>query len=143
MPSPLIVGGALKIDTVNPPVVDMSAFITQFKVRASVDTVEVPATLATPKGTRPGPASYEIEIGYLAGDGSAELFTMLWTAITSGTKLLYFAGKMEDTAISATNPEYQGQFVVVAAEIGGDAEGLSQSSGTFPLVGAPVRDITP
>lgn len=132
--SPLILRGNFKIATV-----DQSTEVTAFHVRGIRDTVEVPATLGGPKSERAGGAKYEIEISYLSTDGTdGVLFPTLWTAIGSATAELAWTATLRDGAISAANPQWSGTMVVVAAELGGDAEGLSIGSATFPLTGAPA-----
>jgi hypothetical protein len=139
MATPLILRGNFKIATV-----DQSLEVTAFKIRGARDTVEVPATLGGPKSQRAGGALYEVEISYLATDGTdGVLFPTLWTALGTATGEVAASASMRDGAISAANPEWQFTMVVTAAELGGEAEGLSTGSATFPLTGAPVIDITP
>lgn len=139
---PLILRGNLRIGTSDSTAVAVGSEVTDFKVMATADTIDIPATMNTPKGFRGGAAQFQIEIGYLANDGTqGVLFPILWTAIAdpTGNKELYFEGCFRDAVISATNPLWAGTFIVVQAEVGGTMQTLAQSSSTFPLTGAPTK----
>lgn len=68
-------------------------------------------------------------------DVDEELFALLGTVVT-------FTVKATSSAISASNPEYQGSVLITGHSIGGDVGALAQKSLTFPTSGAIVRDIT-
>lgn len=138
--TPLIVGGNFKIGAT-----DFSDAVTKVRIFGDADEVDIPPTLAGPKSTRKGGVQYSVELDYLSNDtdATAELFRVLWTALSSGNGQLAASTQMRDGAISATNPEWQFTMVVTHASLGGEAEGLSSDSVTFKLTGAPVIDTTP
>lgn len=133
---PLIVGGSFMVGEV-----DFSDAITKVTLQATADEIEIPATLATPKTSRKGGVKYELVIEYLSNDTSltAELFSVLWTALTTTDGELAFTLMERDGSVGAANPSWSGTFIALGAAVGGDADGLSTDSQTFPLTGAPVR----
>lgn len=141
--SALVLTGALMLGGTstdfNTPGLDVSAECTAFKIQASVNTIEVPATFGSPIHGRGGAADYSLTIEYLSNDLAGSTFRKLWTAL-GGT--LTFSGRMRSAAISATNPEWYGTFVVVEADLGAASQTLSQGSATFPMTGAPTRSAT-
>lgn len=136
--TPLIVGGLLSVNAV-----DFSDAITHATIQVDADEVTIPATLAGPKAFRKGGNAFSITINFLSNDTSAtaELFGVLWTAITTGNGQLAFILQVRDGVVSASNPSWVGTFVATHAALGGDAEGLSVDSATFKLIAAPVRTI--
>lgn len=69
-------------------------------------------------------------------DVDEELFALLGTVVA-------FTVKATNAAISASNPEYQGNVLVTGHSIGGAVGELAMKSLTFPTSGAITRDITP
>lgn len=138
----LVLTGNLQIGADNATAVDLSAEVTQFKLTASVDTVEVPATMTTVTHGRGGGNDFAITIGYLSNDIAASLFSALWDALSSSTGILFFAGTMRSGSVSATNPRWCGNFVVTEATVGAAAEALSTGSATFPMTGPPTKAIS-
>ena len=67
-------------------------------------------------------------------DVDEELFALLGTVVT-------FATKATSSAISASNPEYQGSVLITGHSIGGAVGELAAKSLTFPISGAITRDI--
>lgn len=124
-----IVNGPVTIDDV-----DYSDAITKVILHAVADEVEIPARLSQPKSSRKGGVKYSIELEYLSSPGTDQLAEALDVAISADGELP-FTAKLTDAATSATNPEYSGTLVVLSNDIGGDAEGLSSSSASFPLTG--------
>jgi hypothetical protein len=53
-----------------------------------------------------------------------------------------FALKLDDAAISASNPEYQGNVLITSHSLGGAVGDLAMKSYSFPITGAIVRDVT-
>lgn len=140
--TPLILKGNCKIGADAGGAVDFSDTVYRFIIAGDADEIEIPATLANPKGVRPGGVKYTVTIEYMSNDTSltAELFSVFWTALTTDAATpLYFEGTMRDAAASATNPKWSGNFYVTHAALGGDAEGLSTDSVTFTLTAAPTR----
>ncbi len=120
--------------------VDVSSEVTKFTLRANVATVNIPASLSTPKGNRGGAADYSIDIGLMSTDGTTgALFQTLWTALGTNLKTLLFYGSMRDDVVSAANPAWWGIFIVTAVDLGGAAQTVSLSAGTFPLTGPPTQ----
>ena len=141
----LVLTGNLSLGTVlsgndaaiDATLVDVSDEVIHFKIGATVNTIEVPATMTTPIHGRGGASDFLVEIGYLSNDIAGTLFTMLWTAVTGVGKLL-FEGTMRSGAPSAANPSWQGVFVVTEATVGAAAEALSQGQASFPMTGPPI-----
>lgn len=143
MAEPLILKGNLKLGTTAETAVDVSEEVTTFKVMGEVSVVEIPPTLARERRNRGGSATYSLEIGYLSSDEADGVFRLLWAAIGSQSKELYFEGSMRDDVVSADNPLYTGRIIVVGAAVGGEAEALSTDSNTYPMVEAPELVLTP
>lgn len=144
--SALILKGNLSIGQPGDAVgafVDVSNEVTEFRIDAIVSTVNVPATLGAGEYAKAGGVRYELKISYLPSEAASGLFLMLWTAIGTATKELQFAGSMQDGAISTTNAQWVGSFIVTGAGLGGNAEELMVDSRTFIMTGAPTRDTTP
>jgi hypothetical protein len=137
---PLILRGNLKIGADSGSAVDVSDAVTKFRIAAQANEVQIPATLSTDATSRKGGVKYTIDIDYLANDEAAtELFRVFWAAVTqNGEGELYFEGSFRDGAVSAANPKWSGNFVVLSAALGGDADGLATDSSTFPLLAAPA-----
>lgn len=136
--TPLIFKGVFCVDD-GGGMTDVSDEITKAQLHIIVDTLEIPATAGQTKSARGGGAMATIEIGFLATDGTdGTLFPKLWAAAATAAKTLAFSLKMRDGAESASNPQWTGTMIVAGAELGGDAEALSQSSQTFPLTGLPT-----
>ena len=123
----------------NTPGLDVSDECIAFKITAKVDTITVPATLNGIEHGRGGAADYSLEISYLSNDLAGSTFRKLWANL-GGT--LTFSGKMRSAAISATNPEWYGTFVVTEASLGAASQKLSEGSATFPMTGPPTRSAT-
>lgn len=142
--TPLILEGTLSIGSTTSTLTDYSDAITSFKISATADPIDIPATLGGPKSQRKGPVLYELEISYLSNDTdvTAELFRVLWTAVsTTGTATagqLAWSANLRDGATTTANPKWTGTMIVMGAEIGGDASDLSSGSGTFALTAAPT-----
>lgn len=142
----LVLTGNLSLGTVlsgndaaiDAALVDMSSEVIHFKIGATVNTIEVPSTMTTPIHGRGGASDFFVEIGYLSNDIAGTLFTMLWTANTTGVGKLLFEGTMRAGVPSAANPSWQGVFVVTEATVGAAAEALSQGQATFPMTGPPI-----
>jgi hypothetical protein len=72
------------------------------------------------------------------------LVDALWTAFTSAAGTLAFAVLLDGgSAISATNPEFQGTILVSELSIGAAVNQLYEQSVSWPTTGAVVRDVTP
>lgn len=137
--SGLILRGNLKLGTTSGTAVEVGSEVIHFKLTAAVDQVEVKETMGTPKSARGGASDYSVTIGYLANDLAGSLFTALWDAAETATGTLYFEGSLRDDAVGVANPRWSGTLVVTEAAVGGNAEGVSESSATFPLTGAPTQ----
>lgn len=57
-------------------------------------------------------------------------------------KVVPFTVKLDDGAISTSNPEYQGNVLITQWNIGGAVGDLATKSLSFPITGAIVRDVT-
>jgi hypothetical protein len=136
---PLILKGNLAVGTDSLTAADVSDQVLGFTIIAERDTVDIPATLASAKSKRAGGVAYSIKIDFFSSDGDdADLFRVFWDTFATADGQLYFEGSVADDAVSATNPLWSGTFIVTGAQLGGDAEGLSQDSQTFPLIAAPT-----
>lgn len=108
----------------------------EFRIDAQVAAVTVPATMTGVEHGRGGAADYSVTIGYLSNDLAGSLFRLLYANLGS---TMVFAGSMRNTTVSATNPEWTGEFVVTEAALGGMSQQLSQGTATFPMIAAPSR----
>lgn len=141
--TPLITGGQFEIGPTG-ALVDFSDAVTKVQLLATADEIAIPATMATPKTSRRGGVKYELQIDYFANDTStsAELFGVLWTAITTGDGDLDFSLKLRTGSVSTSNPQWTGTVAVLAASVGGEIQALSSGSVTLPLIAVPVRAIS-
>lgn len=87
-------------------------------------------------GLKSGTLSLEFMDDVADNDVDEELYALLGTVVA-------FTLKATSGAIAAGNPEYQGSVLVTSHAIGGSVGELAKKSLTFPLTGAPTRDITP
>ena len=113
--------------------------VTEFKITAKVAAITVPATMTQIEHGRGGAADYSVTISYLSNDLAGSLFRLLYANL-GGT--IVFAGNLRNTTVSGTSPEWTGEFVVTEAAVGAMAQQLSQGSATFPMIAAPVRNVT-
>ena len=87
-------------------------------------------------GLKSGTLSLNFMDDVADNDVDEELFALLGTVVA-------FTVKATNAAISASNPEYQGNVLVTGHSIGGAVGELAMKSLTFPTSGAITRDITP
>ena len=87
-------------------------------------------------GLKSGTLALEFMDDVADNDVDEELFALLGTVVT-------FTVKATNAAISASNPEYQGNVLITSHSIGGAVGELATKSLSFPVSGAVVRDITP
>lgn len=126
----------LALSAATPTYVDVSGEVTAVQLHATVDTIDVPRTAAFPPGVLAGDPHNTIEIGYLATPGTpGAFFPLLESAIAASDGSLLFQFRFTTSAVSVTNPQYTGIFVVTAADVGGTMGTLSVGSSTFPLNG--------
>lgn len=120
---------------------DFSDAISKVELHVDANEVILPQTLATPQTSRVGARKYSLVVDYYSNDKSltAEIFGVLWAAITTSDGQLAFVAQMRAGAVSATNPSWAGTLVALSAQVGGQSGDLSLGSATFPLVGIPVR----
>jgi hypothetical protein len=120
--------------------VDCSAEVTLATIKGTVNDVVIPATMAADTSHAGGAQKYEIQIDYLSDDASTGLlFPVLWAALGSATKEVTYSIRLHPGAIGVDNPQYDGSFVVSAADVGGKEEELSTGSATFTCTAAPVK----
>lgn len=112
---------------------DVSDQVTGMQLIFERDTVEVPATLGQPRGTRAGGAKYSVKIDYLSANNGTGVWSILESAFATSQGYVSFEGAVTDDAVSATNPRYFGTIIATGAAIGGTAEDLQTDSQTFPL----------
>jgi len=87
-------------------------------------------------GLKSGSLAIEFMDDVADNDVDEELWAILGTVVP-------FTVKQVNAAISANNPEYQGNVLITSHSIGGSVGDLAMKSLTFPTSGAIVRDITP
>ena len=85
-------------------------------------------------GLKSGTLSLEFMDDVADNDVDEELYALLGTVVA-------FAIKATSSAISASNPEYQGNVLITGHSLGGAVGELAQKSLSFPTSGAIVRDI--
>lgn len=120
---------------------DFSDAVSKVELHVDANEVVLPQTFATPVTSRVGARKYSLVIDYYSNDKSltAELFGVLWNAITTSDGQLAFVLQMRAGSVSATNPSWTGTFVALSTQMGGQSGDLSVASSTFPLTGIPVR----
>jgi hypothetical protein len=125
--------------------VDVSDWVTEFKISRTRDVVEVPATLGTgTKSRSAGAHDYTLSISFLSETAASSAWATLWDAMETDSAEIPFAGKLQDAAVSATNPSFAGTILVTALDTGGTVGSLQQSSHTYPIkAGTLVRTTTP
>lgn len=140
--TPLVLKGYLKLGATELGVADVSDSILALRISADSDTIEVPATLGTPKGARKGGTRWSIEIGYLSTDEADGVTQLFYDATIDPDGILFFEGAVTDDPISADNALWSGSFICSGFELGGDAEALSTGSRTYTMTGAPNRAVS-
>lgn len=132
--------GALTIGGVN-----VGDQCSSFIIRTERNSVTVPANLSNIRETeKAGSKKLSLQINFWSTMAAADFWAELWDAIDTDDATLAFTGKMNDAALSADNPEYSGNIVVLAVETGGEVGALRAQSQTYPITrdGLTV-DITP
>lgn len=147
MATTLITGGRFYVKDENhatPTYQNFSDAITSVQLLATADEIAIPQTLATPKTSRKGGVKYELAIEYLSNDTSltAELYGVLWQAVSTGTGLVDFQIRFRDAGVSSSNPVWSGTFSVLSTQLGGKVADLSSSTGTYPLTGVPTYNLS-
>jgi hypothetical protein len=131
----LILSGTALIATV-----DCSAEITLATIKGTVNDVVIPATMTADISHAGGAQKYEITLDYLSDDASTGiLFPLLWAALGTASKEVTYTIRLHPGVIGVGNPQYDGSFVVSAADVGGKEEELSTGSATFVCTAAPVK----
>ncbi len=123
-----------------------AAEITSLLINRAVETITAPATFANAT-TDPnaGPETDSLTINFLGDPLTSSSFNnALWAAMDTDDKIMYFAATLNSsTTISATNPLFTCQIVVVDLDTGGDVAALRQQSKTYPIkAGTLVRATT-
>lgn len=134
--APLLLTGGLEIGGV-----DVSEQVTSFMIKASRDSIEVPATFGARKSFFAGNDSYELEIEYLQDVDATALSQIFWDAIGSAAGTVTFSGTLKDGAVSATNPEWSGTVVVTSVGLSGEVNTVGVDSVTFPIQGRPAKAV--
>jgi hypothetical protein len=135
----LILKGPLSLGLTSASAVDVSCEVTGVTITGTVADVAIPATLCAGKSHAGGASKYEIDIDYLSTDGTGgTLFPLLWSAVITASKEMFFSCNLRDGATSGANPLWSGTFVVGAADVGGDQETLSTGSIKCTMTAAPT-----
>lgn len=87
-------------------------------------------------GLKSGQLALEFMDDVADNDVDEELWALLGTVVA-------FTIKATNGAISASNPEYQGNVLITGHSLGGAVGDLATKSLTFPTSGSITRDITP
>jgi hypothetical protein len=140
---PLVLKGSLKLGTgsglTSGQLLDVSDQVYAMQILINRNTVEVPATLGQPRGTRAGGTQYSVKVDYLSAVSGSGCWQIFEAALAAADGIVCWEGRMTDASISATNPSYRGELIVTGAAIGGTAEELSTDSQTFPLVSSYLK----
>jgi len=86
-------------------------------------------------GLKSGTLSLEIMDDVADDQIDEDFYAILGTVVP-------FTVKLNNAAISASNPEYEGSVLITSHSIGGAVGDLATKSYSFPITGAIVRDIT-
>lgn len=86
-------------------------------------------------GLRSGTVGINFLNDYAAGSVDATL----WPIFSSGTGVTAFTTRQDSGAISATNPDYQGNLVVSQHSAGGTIGELAKMDVSYPTTGAVTR----
>jgi predicted secreted protein len=87
-------------------------------------------------GLKSGTLSVTFNDDVADNDVDEELFDLLGTVVT-------FALKATSSAVSTSNPEYQGSVLVTGTAFGGDVGSLAAKTVSWPITGSITRDVTP
>jgi hypothetical protein len=121
--------GALTIGGIN--VADQCS---SFVIKTERNAVTVPASLSNIREVqKAGSKKLALEINFWSTMAAADFWAELWDAVDTDSAELTFAGKLNDAALSADNPEYGGTIVVLALETGGEVGSLREQSQTYPI----------
>lgn len=135
--APLILTGDLEINGT-----DVSDQVMSFVIKASRESVEIPATLGTRKTFKAGNDSYEVEFNYLQDNDATALTQIFWTALADADGTITFGGTLRAGAVSATNPRWEGTAVVTGMGVGGEVNAVGDDSVTFPCTDRPTQAVT-
>jgi hypothetical protein len=87
-------------------------------------------------GLKSGTLALEVMDDVAAGEIDADIWGIIGTVVA-------FTLKPTNSAISTSNPEYQGSVLITGWSIGGAVGDLAQKSLSFPVSGSITRDVTP
>jgi hypothetical protein len=132
--APLVLTGDLEINDT-----DVSDQVKGFVVKASRDSIEIPATLGTRKTFRAGNDSYEVEIMYLQDVDATALSQIFWTALADAEGTITYGGTVRPGGAGAGNPRWVGTAVVTGVSIGGEVNTVGEDSVTFPCTDRPTQ----
>jgi hypothetical protein len=132
--------GALTIGGIN-----VGDQCSSFVIKTERNSVTVPGTLTNIREVqKAGAKKLSLVINFWSTMAAADFWAELWDAIDSNSGELAFTGKMNDAALSADNPEYSGNIVVLALDTGGEVGTLRAQSQTYPITRAGIAlDTTP
>ena len=85
-------------------------------------------------GLKSGTLSLELMDDVADNEIDEDFYAILGTVVT-------FAVKLNNSAISASNPEYQGSVLITSHSLGGAVGDLATKSLTFPTTGAITRAV--
>ena len=108
------------------------------------DEIAVPATLGTGfKSVAAGALSESLGIAFHSSTAAASVWAELYDAIDTDTGVLYFEGTLNPGVVSADNPKWSGNIVILALNSGGTVSKLREQKQTFPLTAKATKVIAP
>jgi hypothetical protein len=132
--APVIMTGDLEINDT-----DVSDQVMSFVLRATRDTIRIPATLGARSSVRGGDDQYEVQINFLPDVDATALSMIFWDAVAASPGTITFGGKLRAGATAAGNPRFEGVAQVTALALGGEVNTVLTDSVTFPCLDRPTK----
>lgn len=137
MPKLILTDAYIEVDAV-----DLSCFADSVEVNLS--RAEVEANDFCGQDIMQGLEQSSFTINFHSSFGVGEVNETLFPLWNTGETFVVSVRPVKAAVVSATNPEFTGtvrlmEYMPIAGEVGS----LSESSVTFPVIGAMVMDITP
>jgi hypothetical protein len=126
--------GTFKCCEAGGSLVDFSAVTSNVTITETRQTITVPAVLSTAESDSAASEwSRSLAVTFHSTTAAATLHAVLRAAINTSTSLIDWEYIANDDAVSASNPRFSGQAMVVQLETGGEVGALRQQTITMPI----------
>lgn len=126
------------------PLIDVKNWVSQFLLNTARASVSTPATLGLDADTSAGERSDTLTIQFHSGVKAAEMWALLYEAITAPEATIDFKGTFDPGAVGVDNPQFAGTATLLSLDSGGTVGQLRQQTLTLPIkAGTLVKTTTP